>query len=70
MSNSRLRFEKGDWNSTCKIRPPKGIRNDQLAYYNFYWMAYGNIFFPLILQHLDKLKHMCRKFLLDANFLL
>ena len=23
-------------NYTCKIRPPKGRRNDQLAYYNFY----------------------------------
>ena len=35
-------------NYTCKIRPPKGIRNDQLAYYNFYWMAYANILFPFI----------------------
>ena len=30
-----------------KIRPPKGIRNDQLYY--FYGMAYGNI---LLKKHL------------------
>ena len=35
-------------NSTCKIRPPKGIRNDQLAYYNVYWMAYANMLFPFV----------------------
>ena len=38
-------------NFTCKIRPPKGIRNDQLAYHNVYWMAYGSILFPFISQH-------------------
>ena len=38
-------------NSIGKVRPPKGIRNDQLAYYNVYWMAYANILFPFIFQH-------------------
>ena len=33
---------------TCKIRPPKRIRNDQMAYYNFYCMASVNILFPFI----------------------
>ena len=44
-------YEKEVWsvlNYTCKIRPPKGIRNDQEAYYNFFWMAYANILFPFI----------------------
>ena len=32
-------------NSICKVRPPKGIRNDQLANYNVYWMAYAKCYF-------------------------
>ena len=31
-------------------------------------MAYGNTLFTFILQHLNKLKHIYKKTLLDANF--
>ena len=40
-------------NSVGKVRPQKGIRNDQPAYYNVYWMAHANVFsinFPRPLQ--------------------
>ena len=70
MSNLRSQYEEGDRNSTCRIRPPKGIRNDQLAYYNFYWMAYGNILFPFIFQYLNKLKTHIQKILAGCHFCL
>ena len=35
-------------NYACKIRLPKGIGNDQLAYYHFYYVACANILFPFI----------------------
>ena len=53
-----------------KIRPPKGIRNDQLASYNFYWMAYGNILFLFIFNISISQKAPIMKILARSQFCL
>ena len=53
-----------------KIRPLKGKRNDQLASYNFYWMAYGNILFLFIFNISISQKAPIMKILARSQFCL